>query len=78
MSLDTVDDYRLPLRQWLCHQVDLKKYTGLEWVDEKKTLVKIPWIQQNHPGWEDTYKLFEVIAADFSLFFISKDKNNVQ
>jgi len=73
MSLDTVDDYRLPLRQWLCHQVDLKKYTGLEWVDDKKTLVKIPWIQQNHPGWEDTYKLFEAWAIHRDTYTLPPD-----
>ena len=60
MAIDRVDDFKLPLRQWLCHQVDSHKFDGLDWVDESKSRIKIPWTQQNHPGWEETYKLFEV------------------
>lgn len=67
-----LDDYKLPLRHWLVNQVDAKRFPGLEWTDESKTKIKIPWTPQNHPGWEESYKLFEVkipicIFACFSI-----------
>lgn len=31
------------LREWLIAQIDSGKYAGLSWVNEEKTLFKIPW-----------------------------------
>jgi len=52
------EEFKLPLRHWLKKQVDSKKFYGLDWANSEKTLIKIPWIQQHYPGWEQSYQLF--------------------
>ena len=50
---------------WLVTQVSSGKYPGLEWLDDKKTIFKIPWTKINYPMWEEHHKIFEVIFITY-------------
>ena len=59
--MDDADDYSelgLHLRHWLIVQTDKKLY-GLEWLN-KKTCIKVLWVNQHHENWEKCYELFKV------------------
>lgn len=38
------------LRQWLIDQIDSRRYPGLVWENEEKTIFRIPW---KHAGKQD-------------------------
>ena len=63
------EEFKLPLRHWLKKQVDSKKFYGLDWANSEKTLIKIPWIQQHYPGWEQSYQLF-IVSFSIFIYFI--------
>jgi len=51
---------RVLLRPWLMQQVQIQCYTGLEWLDKNKTLLRIPWKHGSRNGWSvKDCKLFE-------------------
>jgi len=52
---------RMLMREWLLQQVDSGQVPGLEWYDDSKTLIKIPWIHASKAVWSRDHhsKLFE-------------------
>ena len=61
MSTQEEAEFKLPLRRWLIKKTNEQRFQGLEWMNEEKSLLKIPWTSMHHPGWEDTYQIFIVI-----------------
>ena len=59
---ESEEEFKLPLRQWLVKKIELKQFSGLEWMDEDR-LFKIPWTQKGHPNWEDHYQIFIVSCS---------------
>jgi len=49
------------MRDWLLLQVDERQVPGLEWLDDNKTLIKIPWVHGSKAVWSRDHhsKLFE-------------------
>ena len=65
------DDYKLPLRPWLKNHIDRNTFEGLEWINVKELIFKIPWTKKGHPGWEKDYEVFKVILK-FGMFLCLK------
>jgi len=62
------------MRDWLVQQLDEGQIPGLEWMDDDKTLIKIPWIHGSKAVWSrDSHcKLFEnwAVYSGIYLFII--------
>jgi len=52
---------RMLMKDWLVRQLDEGQIPGLEWVDDSRTLIKIPWIHGSKSVWSRDHhcKLFE-------------------
>ena len=52
---------RMLMRDWLLQQIDDGAIPGLEWLDDSKTLIKIPWVHGSKSVWSRDHhcKLFE-------------------
>lgn len=58
------------LRQWLIEQIDSRRYPGLVWENDEKTIFRIPW---KHAGKQDYNReedaaLFKVRHSSLYLF----------
>lgn len=42
---------RMLMREWLINVADLGRIKGLEWLDARKTLLKVPWKHASRRGW---------------------------
>ena len=40
------------MREWLAHVANLGCIRGLEWLDQKHTLLKVPWKHASRRGWD--------------------------
>ena len=43
---------RMLMREWLAHVANLGCIRGLEWLDQKHTLLKVPWKHASRRGWD--------------------------
>ena len=42
------------MKDWLIEQINSGKYDGLNWVDDAKTIFKVPWIHAKKRGYDPT------------------------
>ena len=66
MTSSSRDDHhpgtpRLLMRDWLLKQISEAQVPGLEWLDDSRTLIRIPWIHGSKAVWsrQQHCKLFE-------------------
>lgn len=64
---------RLLMRDWLIHVADMGKVKGLEWLDARKTLLKVPWKHASRRGWHIDhdaciFHAWALYTGKFSLF----------
>lgn len=48
---ETCDDRPERMRDWLLRMIDSGRFQGLEWLDEEKTVFRVPWIHAKKRGY---------------------------
>ena len=57
------------MREWLQQQADEGHFPGLKWMDEDRTLLRIPWCHGSRSEWnEDCFALFKAWAEYKGLY----------
>ena len=62
------------MKDWLIEQINSGKYDGLNWVDEAKTIFKVPWIHAKKRGYDPTRDaaLFKYVQSSLKQVCVSR------
>ncbi len=50
-DVDVCDERPERMRQWLIRMINSGRFPGLEWLDEDKTIFKVPWVHAKKRGY---------------------------